>query len=243
LESFEDPRVLDRKRRPDERAFTVINRHYPGSLDERNELIPMFVKIQCMHCQDPGCVSACVAGAMTKKENGAAHYNVSRCIGCRYCMVACPFEIPAYEYSDPLFPRVRKCTFCYERIIREGGAPGCAAMCPVEAMTFGKRRQLLDVARRKIKNKPGRYLDRIYGEHEVGGTSWLYISGEPFEKLGFLNLPTRPIPHLAETIQHGTFKYLWAPLVLFAALGGLMWNFNRKQMTGDSAIDGREGGK
>ena len=194
-ESFDDLRVLDRKRRPDAQAFTVVNRHYPGKLDERNQLIPTFVKIQCMHCQDPGCASACITGAMSKKENGTVHYNVSKCIGCRYCMVACPFEIPAYEYRDPFFPRVRKYTFCYERIIKEGGAPGCAAMCPVEAITFGKRNRILDVARRKIKNEPGRYLDRIYGEKEVGGTSWLYVSGELFEKLGFLDMPTRPIPH------------------------------------------------
>ncbi len=240
-EPFDDARVLDRKRRPDVRAFTVVNRYYPGKIDERNQLIPTFVKVQCMHCQDPGCVSACIVGAMTKKDNGATHYDVSKCIGCRYCMVACPFQIPAYEYSDPLFPRVRKCTFCYERIIKEEGIPACAAICPVEAITFGKRRQILNVAQQKIKNEPGRYLDRIYGEQEVGGTSWLFISGEPFDKLGFLDLPTRPIPHITETIQHGAFKYLWAPLVLFAVLGGCMWNLNRKQITGDSEPDRKEG--
>jgi hypothetical protein len=157
-------------------------------------------------------------------------------------MVACPFQIPAYEYSDPLFPRVRKCTFCYERIIKEGGTPGCAAICPVEGITFGKRSQLLEVAHQKIKNNPARYLNRIYGEHEVGGTSWLYISGEPFEKLGFLDLPVHPIPHLAETIQHGIFKYMWSPVTLFAVLGGIMWAFNRKQITGESEAHGKETG-
>lgn len=231
--SFDDLRAFERKRRPDVGAYTVVNRYYVGKLDERSQLIPTFVKVQCMHCQDPGCVSACIVGAMTKKDNGATHYDVSKCIGCRYCMVACPFQIPAYEYHDPLFPRVRKCTFCYERISKEGGKPGCAAICPVEGITFGKRRQLLELARHKIKNDPGRYLDKIYGEHEVGGTSWLYISGETFKKLGFLDLPTRPIPHLTETIQHGVFSHLWAPLTLFGVLGAFMLTINREQIRGD----------
>ena len=240
VEPFDDLRILDRKRRPTAKAYTVVNRYYTGKLDERNQLIPTFVKIQCKHCQDPGCVSACIVGAMTKKDNGAVHYDDSKCIGCRYCMVACPFQIPAFDYHDPLFPQVRKCTLCYDRITKEGGTPGCAAICPVEAITFGKRSQLLGLARHKIKNDPGHYLNRIYGEHEVGGTSWLYISGVPFEKLSFLELPTRPIPHLAETIQHGLFSYLWAPLTLSGVLGGFMWTFNRKQITGDAKPNRRE---
>jgi hypothetical protein len=147
-------------------------------------------------------------------------------------MVACPFQIPAYEYHDPLTPRVMKCTFCFERISKAGGRPGCAAVCPVEVMTFGKRRDLLPLARQKIKNDPGRYQQKIYGEIEVGGTSWLYISAEPFDQLGFLSLPVRPIPHLAETVQHGVFAYLWAPLALFGVLTGAMAVFNRRQMGG-----------
>ena len=237
---FDDPRPLEHKRRPHAGAYTIVNRYYTGKRDERNELIPTFTKVQCMHCQDPGCVSACVVGAMTKKNNGTVHYDVSKCIGCRYCMVACPFQIPAYEYHDPITPRVRKCTFCNDRIIKEGGTPGCAAMCPVEAITFGKRRQILEVAHHKIKNDPGRYLDRIFGEHEVGGTSWLYISGEPFEKLGFLELPRQPIPHLTETIQHSVLNYLWAPLALYFLLGGFMWSLNRKQITNGSELDRKE---
>jgi formate dehydrogenase iron-sulfur subunit len=237
--SFEDTRVLDEKRRPTAMAYTVVNRYFTGRLDERNRLLPTYVKVQCMHCQDPACVSACIVGALTKKENGAVHYDVSKCIGCRYCMVACPFQIPAYEYHNPLTPEVRKCTLCYERILKKGGTPGCAAVCPVEAITFGKRAQLLEVAHKKIKDDPGRYLDRVYGEHEVGGTSWLYISGEPFEKLGFLDLPNTPMPHLAETIQHGIFSYLWAPLTLFGLLGGAMWRLNRSQMKGNTKPEDR----
>jgi len=228
-ERLDDRTVLDRKRRPEASSFTVINRYYSGRLDEQNELVPTYVKIQCMHCQDPACASACITGALSKKDNGAVHYNKSRCVGCRYCLVACPFQIPAYEYFDPLTPRVRKCTFCFDRI-SVGGKPGCAAACPVEAITFGNRNMLLEVARRKITDNPGRYLDKIYGESEVGGTSWMYISSEPFEKLGFLTLPDYPMPHLPETIQHSIFAYMWAPVTLFTILAGVMWKMNPGQI-------------
>ncbi|WP_338669660.1 4Fe-4S dicluster domain-containing protein [Pseudodesulfovibrio methanolicus] len=225
---FDDLTVLDAKRRPDQNTFTVINRYYTGRIDERDKLVPTFVKVQCMHCQDPACVSACITGALTKKDNGAVHYDVNKCIGCRYCMAACPFEIPAYEYDRPILPRVRKCTFCFERISKEGGKPGCASICPVEAITFGRRSELLTLARGRIEGDPGKYIDHIYGEREVGGTSWLYISNVEFGKVGFQKLPTRPMPQTTETIQSSLFSYLWSPLALFGVLGAVMGATSRK---------------
>jgi len=239
--SFEDPTVLNRQRRPDEKNYTVINRYFPGDLNEQNELVPAYVKIQCMHCLYPACASACIVGALTKKKNGAVHYDVSKCIGCRYCMVACPFEIPAYEYHDPLTPRVMKCTFCFERIQKAGGLPGCVEICPFEAITFGKRSTLLELAEKRIKDNPAKYIDYIYGKNEVGGTSWMYISGVPFEKLGFIKVPDQPTPKLAETIQHTLFSYLWSPIVLFGLLGGIMWA-SRKNGEGLSTDNEAEGG-
>jgi NAD-dependent dihydropyrimidine dehydrogenase PreA subunit len=115
------------------------------------------------------------------------------CFGCRYCMTACPFNVPAYSYESALEPRIVKCTFCYGRI-KEGKIPACAEACPAGALTFGKRSDLLQLARRKIENEPERYVDHVYGEREVGGTSWLYISGVPFGDLGFpTNLPKEPL--------------------------------------------------
>jgi Fe-S-cluster-containing dehydrogenase component len=235
---FDDLTVLDRKRRPDERAYTVINRYYPGRRDERDQLVPTFVKVQCMHCQDPACASACIVGALTKKENGAVHYDVTKCIGCRYCMVACPFEIPAYEYRDPITPRVMKCTFCYERVEKDGKRPGCAEICPVEAITFGRRSSLLKIARNRIKTNPAGYVNRIYGEHEAGGTSWMYISGVPFDRVGFIDVPHRPLTQLAESIQSSLFSYMWSPIVLFGMLGGIMWALRNK---GDRDTAGKGG--
>ncbi|SDN70510.1 4Fe-4S dicluster domain-containing protein [Desulfonauticus submarinus] len=228
--SFEDKTVFDEKRRPNAEEFTVVNRYFTGRLqDKEGNLLPTYVKVQCMHCQDPACASACITGALSKKENGAVYYDVKKCIGCRYCMVACPFEIPAYEYFDPLTPRVRKCTFCFERISKEGGKPGCASVCPTEALTFGKRSELLALAKKRIKENPGRYIDHIYGEYEAGGTCWLYISGEPMENLGLPPVPNRPLPKLTETIQSGLFSYLWSPIVLFGVLGGIMAAKKRKE--------------
>ncbi len=220
---FEDKTVFERKRRPDVNAFTVVNRYYKESLkDEEGQLVPIYVKVQCMHCQDPACASACITGALSKKENGAVTYDVNKCIGCRYCMVACPFEIPAYEYFDPLTPRVRKCTFCFNIISKKGGKPACVSICPTEALTFGKRRDLLKIAKKRIRENPGRYINRIYGEYEVGGTCWMYISKEPMESLGLPSVPKGPIPKLTESIQSTFFKYLWSPILLFGILGCIM---------------------
>jgi len=219
---FDDLTVFDTKRRPDHDAFTVVNRYYPGNLDEHGKPEPTYVKIQCMHCQDPACVAACVTGALRKMENGAVHYDLSKCIGCRYCMLACPFQIPAYEYNDPVTPRVRKCTFCFDRLVEEGLQPACASICPEEAITFGRRHDLIGLARQRIDKDPAKYVDRIYGQTEVGGTCWLYISDVPFERINFQDLPDRPVPQTAETIQRTLFSYLWSPIALFAILGAVM---------------------
>ncbi|MEW6259003.1 MAG: hydrogenase 2 operon protein HybA [Thermodesulfobacteriota bacterium] len=226
---FDDLRVFDRARRPDEKAYTVVNRYHTGKRGDQGQLVPTFVKVQCLHCQDPACVSACIVGALTKKENGAVHYDVGKCIGCRYCMVACPFEIPAYEYSDPWTPKVQKCTFCYERIVKEGGKPGCASACPTEAITFGKRSVLLQMAHQRISQNPAKYIDHVYGETEAGGTSWLYLSDVDFAAVGFPNVPNRPMPKLSETVQHTLYSYLWSPVMLYAALAGIMWRQSRKE--------------
>jgi hypothetical protein len=137
-------------------------------------------------------------------------------------MVACPFQVPAYEYHNALTPEVRKCTFCFQDL-KTGGLPACARVCPREVITFGKKSDLLRLARWKIKSKPGKYRDHIYGEHEVGGTSWMYLSSEPFENIGFPVLGTKAPPRLTEAIQHGLFQYFAAPIILYAVLGGIMW--------------------
>ena len=141
------------------------------------------VRRSCMHCLNPACASACPVAALEKTALGPVVYHRDRCIGCRYCLVACPFSIPKYEWSKPL-PYVRKCDFCNSRILA-GQQPACAAACPTGALIFGDRGALLDIARQRIYGAPDRYLNRIYGEREAGGTSLLILSDVPLEKLGY----------------------------------------------------------
>lgn len=187
---FKDLTVLESSRRTTPKAYTVVNRY---SLDKSR---PVFRKNQCNHCLEPACASACFVRAFKKNENGAVVYNPDVCVGCRYCMVACPFEIPAYDYDDPFTPEVKKCTMCSSRI-EKGLLPGCVEACPKEALTFGKRKDLLKIARERIAKHPDRYLDHIYGENEMGGTSWLYLSGVPFSNIGMReDLGITPAPSL-----------------------------------------------
>ncbi len=172
---FDDLTVLDEKRRTHEATYTVVNRFGTSS--------PVFAKTQCNHCQEPACASACFVKALKKDKTGAVVYEESLCVGCRYCMVACPFNIPAYTYHDPLTPKVTKCTLC-QPLIQEGKLPGCVEICPSEALLFGRRQELVKLARQRIHKNPDHYVDHIYGEHEMGGTSWLYLSGIPFEQVG-----------------------------------------------------------
>jgi len=228
-QALDDLRVFDRERRPDAANFTVVNRYHSGRVDEDGVLVPDYVKVQCMHCLDPACASACITGALNKQDNGAVHYDVSKCIGCRYCMVACPFEIPAYEYHKPLTPRVRKCTLCEEEFTRKQRPPACATVCPTEAITFGKRSTLLELAHKRLEQNPARYVQHIYGEKEVGGTAWMYVSSVPFSKLGFLKLPHKPMPKLSETVQHSLFSYLWSPILLFTVLSIVLFKKGKRQ--------------
>lgn len=223
--SFKDESVFEKPRRMDYGAYTVVNR-YGGAPSAGR---PVFAKFQCMHCLYPACVSACIVGAFTREPNGAVIYDAWKCIGCRYCMAACPFQVPAYEFSNVLTPQVRKCTFCFETRLTRGEVPACVQSCPMEVMTFGKRVDLIKQAQEKIKAFPDRYVPHIYGEKEVGGTAWLYLSGIPFASLDFPLLGYHPAPGYTEPIQHAIFKWFLPPLGLYAALGGIMWYLRNKK--------------
>ncbi|MEW5959042.1 MAG: 4Fe-4S dicluster domain-containing protein [Chloroflexota bacterium] len=147
------------------------------------------VKRQCMHCLDAACVAACPAGAMVKSETGPVIYRAERCLGCRYCQLACPFEAPSFEWADGLTPVISKCWLCYNRL-QQGKKPACVEACPTGALRFGKRDRLLAQAHGQIASNPHRYIDHVFGEFEVGGTSILYLSDIPFEAMGFpVDLP------------------------------------------------------
>ncbi|MFH2129582.1 MAG: 4Fe-4S dicluster domain-containing protein [bacterium] len=223
IESYDDKSVFKTMRRPDHAALTVVNKYR-----NKAEGAAIAVKVQCMHCDYPACVSACIVGALSKQGNGAVVWDESRCIGCRYCMVACPFQIPAFDFHKAVEPEIRKCDFCIERT-QQGKLPACVDICPVEALTYGPRSELIKVAKERIENHPGRYLKKILGETEVGGTSWLYLSSVDFKQLDFPELGNDPAPALSESIQHGIFSYFLAPVSAFALLGGIMWMTRNKE--------------
>lgn len=145
------------------------------------------VRRQCMHCEEPACASACPVGALTKTSSGAVTYAEDICFGCRYCLMACPFEIPKYQW-DKALPLMQKCIMCYEKRMAKGEQPACTAVCPAGATIFGEREELIEIARKRIADDPERYVDHIYGHREAGGTAVLYLSDVPFEQLGFKNL-------------------------------------------------------
>jgi Fe-S-cluster-containing dehydrogenase component len=224
FDSYEDRSVFEEMRRPDDTALTIVNEYKADNLEE----VQVDVKLQCMHCEHPACVSACIVGALSKEDNGAVIWDTDKCIGCRYCMVACPFQIPAFEYHKALDPKIMKCDFCYDRQ-EEGKLPACVEVCPVEALTFGKRTDLLEEAHRRLKNSPDKYFNHVYGEYEVGGTSWLYIGSEDLTKEVFPKLDSEPAPGVTESIQHGLFAYFVPPVALYALLGGVMYLTKKKE--------------
>ncbi|WP_129126228.1 4Fe-4S dicluster domain-containing protein [Geomonas oryzae] len=182
-----------------------------------------FYKEMCMHCNEPACASVCPVGAFKKTKEGPVTYDADRCIGCRFCMVACPFGVPKYEWSKAL-PLVRKCTGCYSRV-KEGLKPACATTC-VSAITYGNREDMIKEANKRIAARPEKYLKKLYGSEEAGGTSVIYLTALPFDELGFKPVTKRPLP-----------SYTWQALRLvpgiFLTVGSslslLSWFNHRKE--------------
>jgi Fe-S-cluster-containing dehydrogenase component len=206
-----DERVFGAHRDTASQVFTVVNR--VKGPDARTPF--RYVKTQCMQCVDPACASACPARALEKTPGGPVTYTGSRCLGCRFCMMSCPFEIPRFEYEKPV-AYVRKCTFCAERQAR-GELPACAEVCPSGALTFGNRAELIEEARKRIYANPDAYVHHVYGEHEAGGTSWLYITDVPFDRLGFKpGLQASSYPALTKTALSAVpvVLTLWPPLLM-----------------------------
>jgi len=179
IEKYDDKSVFEHMRRPDSVSYTVVNSYD----NPKNPEKPYYVKVQCMHCIESACVSACIVGALTKDS-----------------------ETPKY-----------------------GGKPACVEICPVDALIFGKRKELIQLAHDRIAKYPDRYLDHVYGEHELGGTAWMYLSGKPMWEMDMLKFDDRSIPSYTEPVQHGIFKHFIPPISLFAFLAGVMWLFKNNE--------------
>jgi Fe-S-cluster-containing dehydrogenase component len=195
-------------RKTDETRRTVVNA-YDTSKGE------VYVKRQCMHCNQPACAAACLTQAMHKTKEGPVIWQGEKCMGCRYCMVSCPFDGPKFEYHSAN-PKITKCDMCFNRL-EEGKIPACVENCPAEALVFGKRRELIAEARKRINEDPDLYVDHIYGEHEAGGTGFLYLSPVPFNELGFnTKIQKTSYPELSKGFLYSvpTVFVLWPALLL-----------------------------
>ncbi len=217
----------------DARTKNIIKLYREGPFES-------FVKAQCMHCVDPACAGACMLGSLKKDPvTGIVAYDPQYCVGCRYCTMACPFNVCTFEY-EKAFPKIVKCELCRHRVgeatLAEAGGftryprghgQACTEVCPRGAVVSGKRSELLAEAKRRIAAQPDRYVNKIYGETDAGGTQVLYLSHVPFEKIGLPDAGDRGVPHVAYSIQEGVYQGFIAPVALYGVLGLVMLR-NRK---------------
>jgi Fe-S-cluster-containing dehydrogenase component len=201
-----------------------------------------YMKMQCMHCADPSCVSVCMAGALHKLPNGVVAYDKGLCVGCRYCQVACPFNVPKFQWHTAV-PVIVKCELCRDR--RDGKqGPACCEVCPREAVKYGKRAALLAEAKERIRRSPGKYFeDRVFGEIDGGGTNVLYLSPREvsFRSLGLPTLPKSAPAAKAEAVQHGIYKLGFAPVAIYAAVTWAQFRARAKAATEAAHPDHEEG--
>jgi Fe-S-cluster-containing dehydrogenase component len=207
IPDMSDTSAFSKIRQTSEKQWTVVNSY-------KTDKGEIFAKKQCMHCNQPGCVSACLVKAMEKRENGSVTWE-DNCMGCRYCMVSCPFDIPKFEYGSAT-PKIQKCSLCWERL-NKGEKPACVEAGPAEALAFGTRKGLIIEANKRIYQESGKYVTHIYGEHEVGGTGYPYLSSVPFEQIGFrTDLGTIAYPELSKGFLYSVpiVLLLWPAFLL-----------------------------
>ena len=194
-----------------------------GVIGEYPNLDRASMPYHCMHCLEPACASACPVGAWSKREDGPVVYDSSRCIGCRYCMNACPFGVPHFDWNKGIIeqPLITKCTMCAHRL-DVGQEPACVQTCPTDALKFGTRADMLAEAKARLAANPGKYVNHVYGETENGGTSYLIISHVPFADLGLPNVPQESVNKTSEVVMSGTIPFALAWAGVLTAVAGLV---------------------
>ncbi len=198
-----------------------------GVTGEYPDLQRATMPYHCMHCLEPACVSACPVGAWEKREDGPVLYDNEKCIGCRYCMNACPFGVPHFDWDKGLVEGalIHKCTMCTQRL-EVGQVPACVQTCPTDALAFGERDVLIAEAHARIQAHPDRYIDHVYGETENGGTSYLIISHVPFSQLGLPELGPVPVKNVSESVMGITlpFALTWGAVLSGVSIGVHAYN-------------------
>jgi Fe-S-cluster-containing dehydrogenase component len=183
-----------------------------------------FMKQQCMHCVDPACVSGCPMEALHKEPHGVVGWSSTLCIGCRYCQVACPFNIPKFEW-DKVNPKIVKCELCRHIVGSTATEPACTKVCPTHAVIYGKRSDLLAEAKRRIKEKPGFYFeDRVYGEFEGGGTQCLVLSHVDYSNLGLPKLGKESPAAQTRKVSDFVYRGFLTPVVVYGGIVAIVRN-------------------
>src|SRR5262245_17093848 len=248
---FQNPATLSAK------TYTLISFHEMENPEKPSGLDAAYVMRRCFHCLEPGCVSACPTTALYRQPDGPVSYDVDKCIGCRYCMLACPWDVPTAEW-DKLAPKIEKCTHCADRTSQPApiafngqpappeetkrfldtiATPACVKACPADALRFGEREEMLALAKKRIADRPDRYVDHIYGEKELGGTSVLYLSSVPFEKLGFPKFGEKPFPKFTAA----ALGAVPPAVMVIGALLGAAYAFFRKRVHAVAGASGAHG--
>lgn len=248
---FQNPATLSAK------TYTLIGFYELPNEKAQGGLNYVFTMHRCLHCLDPACASACPTTALTRQPDGPVSYDSSKCIGCRYCIWACPWGVPTAEW-DSLAPKIQKCTHCADRsdqpppmarnglalTVEEGKSflanisePACVKACPADALKFGERQELLQEARKRIANAPDKYVDHIYGEKEAGGTSVIYLASVPFEKIGLPAVGDKPYPAVSRTALHSVPP---AVLAVGALLGGIYSFLKRRTAASGATSPGKK---
>ena len=214
-------------------ACKQVNGLPPSEVDRLNDKTwcalrresDVWVKRQCMHCLEPTCASVCPVGALQATDSGAVAYDPNKCMGCRYCIMACPFDIPKYQWDETL-PVVTKCILCGEKRLAKGQPPACTEVCPVGATVFGERKALINLAQERLRKEPDRYVQHVYGLTEAGGTSVLYLSGVDFDRVGLpTNVLDRPYPPLTWQVLS---KIPYVASIGGLSLFGVWWTIERR---------------
>ncbi len=248
---FQNPATLSSK------TYTLIAFHEMENPQKPGGLESAFVMQRCLHCLEPACASACPTTALYRQSDGPVTYDVDKCIGCRYCLLACPWDVPTAEWNTRA-PKISKCTHCADRadqpvpIAFNGmplsdvlsqqftasiATPACVKACPADALRYGTRDEMLAIAHKRISDRPDKYVDHIYGEKELGGTSVMYLSAVPFEKLGFPTYGEKPFPAFTR-VALGAVP---PAVVAVGALLGAVYAFFRKRV--QAAADGSAASK
>lgn len=202
--------IWDAPRELSSKTLTVIKLY-------KRENEQSFIKRQCMHCVDPACVSGCPTTALVKEANGVITWDKDACVGCRYCQMGCPFNIPKYEFESD-YGQIVKCELCSKNGLLGLGETACTTACPTGANIFGNQKELLKIAKKRLHKNPKKYNGKIYGEFDSGGTGVIYLAGVSFDKLGFPSLPEYSSARISEGIQHTIYYNMIAPIIIYITL-------------------------